>query len=113
MGTLEAGLELEAQLVAEGIRATVDVRNAVPPCVLIPPPARRYDLNTGYSVEWRLYCLAPGPGNRDTWHALDELLAQLELVVDVERAEPGSYTLPTDAGTLNVPAYIVTMTGAQ
>lgn len=113
MGTLAAGLELEAELVAAGVRATVDVRNAVPPCVLIPPPARRYDLNTGYSVEWRLYCLAPGAGNRDAWDALDELLAQLEAVVDVERAEPGSYTLPTESGVVNVPAYIVTMTGAQ
>lgn len=113
MGTIDLGLELVATLEGAGLRATVDVRNAVPPCVLVPPPVRRYDLNTGYSVEWRLYALAPGPGTSDAWLALDALLDALDDVLDVERAEPGSYTIPTADGALNVPAYIITATGAQ
>ncbi len=112
MGTYDRAVALAAALVAGGVRATADPRSALPPCVLVTPPVRRYDLNAGYSVEWRLVCLAPAPGTADTWVALDGLVDAVEELVDVELAEPGSYTLPVAEGA-SLPAYILTVKEAS
>lgn len=107
----ERAVALAAELTAAGVRATADPRSAHPPCVLVPPPVRRYDLNVGYSIEWRLYALAPGPGTADTYKALDGLVDAVAELVDVELAEPGSYTLP--AAPEPVPAYVLTIKEAS
>lgn len=108
MSTYARGAELAAALTAGGVRATADPRSAHPPCVLVTPPVRRYELSVGYSVEWRLVCLAPAPGTADSWAALDELVDAVAELVDVELAEPGSYTLPSAEGA-SLPAYILTV----
>lgn len=102
--------ELVEQLVAAGIKATTDPRAAHPPCVLATPPARTYDVNTeaGYSAEWVLWALAPAPGSAASWDKLDELVDAVASVLDVERAEPGSYQLPATSPGVPVPAYRIT-----
>ena len=101
--SLARGLELVEILTAAGVRATVDPRSATPPCVLVTPPERTYDLTCGYTARWKLWALAPGPGNADAWAALDELVDKVRTVLDVERATFASYALAVDSPT--VPAY--------
>jgi hypothetical protein len=103
--------ELMAQLEAHDIRAVADPRSVYPPCVLLTPPARRYDLPLpAYTATWSLVCLAPGPGTADAWVALDQLLDAVvgALELDDSTATPSSYQLPTGGEPL--PAYILTMT---
>jgi len=108
MSTRARAAELVEQLVAAGIAATTDPRAAHPPCVLATPPARNYDVNTpaGYSAEWVLWALAPAPGSAASWDKLDELVDAVASVLDVERAEPGSYQLANKPEA--VPAYRIT-----
>lgn len=104
---------LVAALVAAGLKATADVREATAnlPGVLVTPPTLDYDLPVGATATWRLVVLAAAPlGNRDAWEQLDALLVQLGAVVDLKRAEPTAYKLPTGGDPL--PAYLATFTEA-
>jgi hypothetical protein len=87
MGAYQRAQEIVADLTAAGLRATADARNANPPCVLVVPPGRSYDVNYGYSAEWHLWVLAPGEGTADTWKALDSMLAVLETSFALESAD--------------------------
>jgi hypothetical protein len=99
-------LELADKLRAEGITATVDPRGATPPCVLIVPPARQFDLGCGYTATWELWALVPGTANADAHKALDALVDQVAGVLPLERADLQSYALAADAPPL--PAYRLT-----
>lgn len=110
MGTYARAAELMVQLKDHDIRAVADPRSAHPPCVLIPPPTRTYDLGSGYSVTWRLVCLAPGPGSADSWNALDDLADAVVAALEPSdtTVTPGSYQLPS--ATEPHPAFTITWT---
>lgn len=96
-------------LEGEGIRATHDVTKATGrlPCILVPPPTLTYDRPHPHaSVEWRLVALADGTSQAKAWEQLDNLLVALEDALELERAEPASYVLPT--GGDPVPCYVIT-----
>lgn len=96
----ERSVELAAALTTAGIRATADPRSATPPCVLITPAERTFDLACGYTARWNLYVLAPGIGNADAHKVLSELVDELADVLPLESAEPASYVLSPDAPAL-------------
>lgn len=89
----DRSLELVAELVAAGVNATADPRSATPPCVLVTPPRRTYDLGCGYSAEWNLWALVPNPGNADAHKALAAMVDELAAVLPITTADPGSYAL--------------------
>jgi hypothetical protein len=89
----DRAVELAEKIQAAGVPATVDPRSATPPCVLVTPPGRTYDLGCGYTAAWQLLALAPGPGNADSWKVLDDLEAAVAGVVDVRSSIFLSYTL--------------------
>jgi hypothetical protein len=103
VSSYERALELVAELTAAGITATADPRAATPPCVLIVPPERTFDLSCGYTARWSLWALAPGTGNADAHKLLDALVDELAAVLPIERAALASYVLSPDAPAL--PAY--------
>lgn len=96
MSSAQRAVALAQELTAAGVRATADPRSATPPCVLITPPERAYDLGCGYTARWQLFALAPGAGNADAHAALDELVDALAVLLPVERAAPASYVLSPD-----------------
>lgn len=103
MSSFDAALEIVGKLAAAGITATADPRSATPPCVLVPPPDRVYDIGCGYTARWRLQVLAPGIGNADAHKALDALADAVAEVLPVERMLLGSYVLGNDSPAL--PSY--------
>jgi hypothetical protein len=108
VSSYERAVELAGKLTADGITATVDPRAATPPCVLIVPPARLYDLACGYTATWELWALVPGVGNADAHKALDDLVDSVAAVLPVEQATLQAYALSADAPPL--PAYRLTLT---
>lgn len=81
--------DLTAVLAPAGIRAIADVRNVSPPCLHITPPGMRADVYGGFTAEWRLLLLLPSPRwDADTWAKADEVLALLEPVLAIDRADP-------------------------
>lgn len=86
-----------------GITATADPRAATPPCVLIPPPEREYDLSCGYTARWQVVVMVPGIGNADAHKQLDELVDACAAVLPIERATLIAYVLSPDAPA--IPAY--------
>lgn len=106
MSSYERALELAAKLTADGITATVDPRSATPPCVLIVPPARTFDLGCGYTATWELWALVSGTANADAHKALDALVDRVANVLPLERADLQAYALSVDAPPL--PAYRLT-----
>jgi hypothetical protein len=103
MSSYERALELVGKLEAAGIVATADPRGATPPCVLVPPPRRTYDISCGYTATWQLWVLVPGTGNADAHKQLDEWCDAVVAVLPVERAELQQYVLSPDSPPL--PAY--------
>jgi hypothetical protein len=96
MSAYERGLELVGKLEAAGLRATVDPRGATPPCILVTPPGRLYDLSCGYTASWQLIVLAPATANADAFKLLDDLMDQIIGVVEVRNADFISYALSAD-----------------
>jgi len=103
----DAQIAIRDQLVAAGVNATDDPRSATPPCVLVPPPDRRYDLACSYTAIWHIWALAPNPGNADTSKVLDDLCDAVADVLDVSRMTLRTYNLSNDSGQL--PAYDIEM----
>jgi hypothetical protein len=93
------------KLVGAGIVATADPRSATPPCVLVTPPAKTYDVGCGFTATWQLWCLAPGTANADMWVTLDRLETAVSRVLNVARSTLASYNLSAD--NPSVPAYRV------
>lgn len=109
MSTTQAALDLCDKLTAAGIRATTDVTALNPPCVLVPPPTRRYDVGCGFTIEWALEAIAPAVtgGDRVTWAELDALIDAVAGVVPLELARPRAYVPP---GGSALPSYLLTFT---
>lgn len=111
-GRLDYADRIVAALLAAGVPATRDVREASAnrPCVLVPPPLVDY---LAASTTWRLIALARDVlGSATSWEELDDLLERVNAVLPVERAEPVGYALPGLTGdTTPLPAYAITMTG--
>jgi hypothetical protein len=103
VSSYDAALAIVGKLTAADISATADPRSATPPCVLVTPPDRRYDVGCGYTATWRLFALVPGAGNADAHKALDALVDAVAAVLPVERVTLASYVLASDAPAL--PAY--------
>jgi len=103
MSSFDAALAMVDMLQQAGITATADPRSATPPCVLVPPPDRTYDIGCGYTAHWRLQALVPGTGNADAHKALDALADAVVAVLPVERMTLGSYVLANDSPAL--PSY--------
>lgn len=104
MSHTDAQRAIVDKLTAAGVPATLDVRSATPPCVLVPPPDRDYvGSNCGYTAQWRLFVLVPNPLNADTAAKLDELADAAADVLPVERMALSSYVLSQDSPAL--PAY--------
>lgn len=96
MSAYQRQLELAAELTAAGITATADPRGATPPCVLVAPPERDYDLACGYTARWQLWALAPGPGNADAAKLLDDIVDQVAKVLPIEHVIVAQYALSPD-----------------
>ena len=69
-----------SQLTDRGVNAYTDPRSATPPCVLIVPPSQTFDTDCSALCDWRVYSMAPGPGNADAWAML---AAVQPFIVDV------------------------------
>lgn len=94
-------------------RAVCDIRDTVPPCILVVPiPGRDYvdgaSLGGGFGVEWTIVCLGRPPADLEAARDLEELADHVVdvLGVGVERVEPASYQLPS--AETAVPAYLIT-----
>src|SRR3954471_8822093 len=99
----DRGLVIADLLVDAGITATVDPRSATPPCVLVMPPTKSYDLACGFTADWAVIAIAPGPGNADAWKALDALETAVCAVLPVTRSTFTQWALSVD--TPPMPAY--------
>jgi hypothetical protein len=100
VSSYDAALAIVDKLTAAGVRATADPRSATPPCVLVPPPDRVYDIGCGYTARWRLVALVPNPGNADAHKALDALADSVAGVLPVERMNLTRYSLASDGEPL-------------
>jgi hypothetical protein len=99
----DRGVEIVDKLTAADIRATVDPRAATPPCVLVTPPGKTYDIGCGFTAQWAIIALVPGTGNADAFKALDELETAVANVLPVTRSTLTQYVLSPDNPPL--PAY--------
>lgn len=100
--------ELRDQLLAADVPATIDPAWASTnrPCVLVTPPAIDW---TARSLTWRLAALsAHGTGSLAALVELGDLIERVADVLDVEGADPASYALTPETGT--VPAYLIRVT---
>lgn len=100
--------ELVAQLEAAGFRATADVRNVNPPCVLVLPPTRERTGFCGWDVSWQLLALVPGPDNLDAWAALDVMVDDLAQLLPITAARPTGFS--KTGAEPSIPAYQLEMT---
>jgi hypothetical protein len=106
MSSLMASVEGYAALLKRHkIRATLDPRNVVPPCVLLNPPSLTLDLNCGGTASYTAHVIAPGAGNTDAWKLLDEMTAKVVGILnEVESIEPTSVSVD---GTGDMPAFLL------
>lgn len=99
----EVALHYAEQLTAAGIRATVDPRNVVPPCVLFnPPDSVALNIGCGGTAQMSAVLLASGPGQGDAWQTLEAALPAVLAHVPAEEVRSTAYTLD-DSGPM--PAY--------
>jgi hypothetical protein len=108
--SLERAGEIVTALTGQAVRATTDPSAAIPPCILVPPPGRTFDLACGFSARWELAAMAPAPSGpgRTSWSILDDLVAAAAAVLDLETAQLVTFNL---AGT-DYPAYLLAWTEA-
>ena len=96
------------------IRAVTDIRDTVPPCLLVVPVPRLSFLDGStlagsVEVTWTIVALANPPGDLEAARELQSLVFHvLEHELDVTTAEPASYELPNAEGS--VPAYLISVT---
>lgn len=95
------------QLVAGGVRATLDGRDANPPVVQVRPPILHYRFGRGIECEWQAWAMVPATGMRGDLLALGELVdaTQAALAGAVVTATPDEAAL-ADGST--VPMYRLT-----
>lgn len=102
--------EVVAALTAAGIRATVDGRDANPPCVLVRPPVMSFRFGKGYwDAEMTAWALVGDAGMGPSMTALGELVTAVQTALGfvVVTARPDETTL-ADGST--VPTYVLTWT---
>lgn len=94
-------------------RAVCDIRDTVPPCILVVPiPRRNYldgaSLGGGFELEWTLVCLGRPPADLQAARDLEDLADYVVDVLEagVELVEPASYQIP--GAETAVPAYLIT-----
>jgi hypothetical protein len=95
------------------VRASTDIRDTVPPCLLVVPVPRlnflEGTLSGSVEVTWTIVALANPPGDLEAARELEQLVMHVYAAdLDVTLAEPASYELPSAEGA--VPAYLVTVT---
>lgn len=98
------------QLLAGGVRATVNGADVNTPCVLVRPPTMSYRFGKGYwDAEMTAWALVADTGTGNAMTALGELVtaAQLALNYAIVTARPDETTL-VDGST--VPTYVLTWT---
>ena len=103
--SVERAGEIVTALTAQAVRATTDPSAAIPPCILVPPPGRTFDLGCGFTARWELVAMAPAPTgpDRNSWAILDGLVAAAESALPLESAQLVTFNL---AGT-DYPAYLL------
>jgi hypothetical protein len=103
--SIDRASEIVTALISQEVRATTDPSAAVPPCILVPPPGRTFDLGCGFSARWELAAMAPAASapDRNSWAVLDDLVAAAEAVLPLESAQLVSFNL---AGS-DYPAYLL------
>lgn len=100
-----------AVLTGAGVRASTDPAGVTPPCILVPPPNRTFDLACGYTARWGLVALAPTASGTDrrAWSDLDVLIeAARSAGLPLEDAQLVTYNL---AG-VDYPAYLLSWSEA-
>lgn len=95
-----------------GVRASTSIRDTVPPCLLVVPvPALDFVavLEGGDEVDvaWTIVALAVPPADLEAARELDFLAAHVASKLDVTRAQPIAYRIPTTE--TDVPAYLITV----
>lgn len=96
------------RLAGAGVAATLDPAQAATnrPCILVTPPTLD---TTSRSATWRLAALSGhDAGNLAALTELLGLVQLAETVLPVEGADPASYPLTPETGT--VPAYLIRLT---
>jgi len=103
--SVERAAEIVTALTSREVRATTDPSAAIPPCILVPPPGRTFDVGCGYTARWELAAMAPAPTgpDRNSWAILDDLVANAEAVLPLESAQLVNFNL---AG-VDYPAYLL------
>jgi len=99
----DRALALADKLNGAGIVATVDPRSATPPCVLVTPPGKTYDIVCGFTAAWSLWVLVPGTGNAEAFAQLDRIETAVAGVLPVSRSTFSQYVLSPDNPPM--PAY--------
>lgn len=118
MGTLVDRAEAIAALLRRdeapdvlAIRASTSIRDTVPPCLLVVPvPALDFTSSTlegSVEVEWTIVALAPPPADLEAGRELELLVDRVTEVLDVTRARPAAYRIPSTE--TDVPAYLITV----
>lgn len=96
----------------DGVRATTDIRDTVPPCLLVVPiPVRDYTesvLAGSQELTWTLVALGRPPADLEAAKDLEELVDHAVIVLEdgITRCEPAAYTIP--GAETSVPAYLIT-----
>lgn len=106
--------QLRDQLASPDVRATCDIRDTVPPCLLVVPvPLRDYSgqvLAGSQALTWTIVALGRPPADLVSARDLEDLVDHATAVLEdgVDRAEPASYNIP--GSETSVPAYLITYT---
>ena len=112
MGAItEQAKALADQLNDADVSASTDIRKLKLPGVLIVPvPSLAWTILDGSSVEatFKAWAITNGVGDLAAAEKLEELVLKTAEVLDVETAEPGSYSLPGASDPL--PAVELTLT---
>lgn len=104
--------ELAELLTTDDYRATCDIRDTAPPCLLVVPvPERDYrgGVLAGGTVDlvWTIVALGRPPADLQAGKDLEDLCDQVVAALpEVELAEPASYQIP--GAEQAVPAYLIT-----
>jgi hypothetical protein len=108
----ERATQMAQQLEAANINATINVREVNFPAVLVVP-VPSYDfteatLAGGFQLTWTLWALVKGIGDLKAAEDLEDLVAGVVDVLDIDTAVADTYRLPGASDPL--PAYKLTVT---
>ena len=107
MNDIQQATAWAEELTAAGVDAYTDPRSATPPCVLIVPPSQTFDTDCSALCSWRVYSMAPGPGNVDAWEALAAVQPFIVDVLPVETRLYVAVSLSPDAAPYPAFCYLL------